>query len=402
MSILSTQILTNPYGDEAECIKFEIDDITKPFVFNSIKEVGSDYTLSTWIKAETTLMVMVNDQQFKIGTEWQKLVVTFSADSEQLELYFTDIGTYYMYHPKLEAGHKPTDWSPAPNDIDEDVANAQNTADSKASAFVGTYIKTETGENVQYHVNEPDVYFCEVDGVHYSVIYEDHIYKKTTNVISANGEEHDILETHPEAPYQKGDIWVTADGYTRQCLYSSDETYRQDDWTESTETVNKLANKNAADLVEANATIAKLVDKIQMLVVGDDGKTLWEQDDTGWTFSFIETTTGINSFNNIQPYIRHKTVLNTNGNPVACIEIGEEPKNGETSEDVSPFKVQITNEEIRFMENNYRVAWINNESLNIEKAVINDGIIGNSLGIGGIEFRRRANGNVGILWKGAE
>jgi hypothetical protein len=43
----------------------------------------------------------------------------------------------YFYHPKLEKGNKATDWSPAPEDVDADIATAQmiaNDAQTKANA----------------------------------------------------------------------------------------------------------------------------------------------------------------------------------------------------------------------------------------------------------------------------
>ena len=90
----------------------------------------------------------------------------------------------------------------------------------------------------------------------------------------------------------------------------------------------------------------------------------------------------------INPYIRFINLINDGGQKVPCVELGAVS---------SPFKVQITNEEIRFMQEETKVAYINNQALNIDRAVVD-----NEFEVGGLEWKVRSNGNVGILWKGDE
>lgn len=69
-----------------------------------------------------------------------------------------------------------------------------------------------------------------------------------------------------------------------------------------------------------------------------------------------------------------------------CIELGEND---------SDFKLVITNTRIMFMEGTGIPAYINNQSLFIEKAVIKE-----ELQQGGFVWKIRSNGNLGLVWKG--
>jgi hypothetical protein len=70
-----------------------------------------------------------------------------------------------------------------------------------------------------------------------------------------------------------------------------------------------------------------------------------------------------------------------------CIELGEID---------SDFKLLITNTRILFMEGTGVPAYLNNQSLFINKAVIEE-----ELQQGEFVWKVRSNGNLGLIWKGA-
>lgn len=169
------------------------------------------------------------------------------------------------------------------------------------------------------------------------------------------------------------------------------------------------ANTNADRLNNAESEIVKLRDSISTLVRGENGESLMTQTDDGWSFNMANILDTLNSANNnidnlnedmaasnsaidslnkmvndlgvYTEYIKFKTL---NGQP--AIELGETD---------SPFKVLITNTDIRFMEGTDIPASISNQSLNISKAVISE-----ELKQGGFVWMARSNGNLGLLWKG--
>lgn len=69
-----------------------------------------------------------------------------------------------------------------------------------------------------------------------------------------------------------------------------------------------------------------------------------------------------------------------------CIELGESD---------SDFRLIITNTRILFMEETDLPAYINNKSLHIKKAVVEE-----ELHQGGFMWKIRSNGNMGLVWKG--
>lgn len=155
--------------------------------------------------------------------------------------------------------------------------------------------------------------------------------------------------------------------------------------------------------------IVKMNDRLATLVTDENGYSLMQQQGDGWTFNIggvtgnVDKVAGdlkdlsdsfsgivssvdglseaIDDLGELASYVR---VVEENGQP--CIELGE----GD-----SDFKVKITNTDIKFMEGSTVVAYISNQALNIEKAVIKE-----EIQVGGFAFKKRSNGNVGFMWKG--
>lgn len=169
------------------------------------------------------------------------------------------------------------------------------------------------------------------------------------------------------------------------------------------------ADKATENVRTAMLDIDTLEAMISSLVVGSDGATLMEQTDSGWRFNFgafqealNNATTDVGNLNNdmndvnsqlnalnqnvddLGVYTNYITFGEDNGQP--CIILGQKD---------SPFKVVITNTDIRFMEGSTIPASISNQALNISKAVIED-----ELSQGGFSWVTRSNGNYGLVWKG--
>ena len=191
------------------------------------------------------------------------------------------------------------------------------------------------------------------------------------------------------------------------------------DWTPAPEdmaTGDDLASvQSSSDLVEtrvstAETLIQQLSSSIATLVTDGNGESLMVQTENGWTFStaelqsIVENTSenldsltnevgGVSSaINALQQAVSDLGVLNdyvkigTYENE-PCIELGESD---------SDFKLLITNTRIMFMEGSGVPAYLNNQSLFIKKAVIEQ-----ELQQGEFVWKARSNGNLGLIWKGA-
>ena len=193
---------------------------------------------------------------------------------------------------------------------------------------------------------------------------------------------------------------------------------RATDWTPAPEdmaTGDDLENvQSSAALTEervstAETLIQQLSDSISMLVTDGNGESLMTQTSNGWTFStsqiqdIVDTTSeNLDSLTNevgdinstvgvlqqavddlgvLSDYVKITTYENE-----PCIELGEID---------SDFKLLITNTRIMFMEGTGVPAYINNQSLFISKAVIEE-----ELQQGKFVWKARSNGNLGLIWKG--
>lgn len=160
---------------------------------------------------------------------------------------------------------------------------------------------------------------------------------------------------------------------------------------------------------EAQTIIQQLANSIAMLVTDENGGSMMTQTENGWTFNIshitkslgeatdsidgltktmggIENTVnGLNqALNDVGVLTDYVIITTYEGQP--CIELGE------TDND---FKLRITNTAIQFVDGSSIPAYINNQKLMIEHAEVK-----NELQFGGFVWKKRSNGNMGIIWKG--
>lgn len=194
---------------------------------------------------------------------------------------------------------------------------------------------------------------------------------------------------------------------------------RATDWTpapedmatsDDVESVQSSVNNAEERLTTAETLIQQLSDSISTLVTDGNGESLMTQTADGWTFStaqiqdIVDTTSeNLDALTNevgdidsavgiLQQAVSDLGILNeyvkiTTYENEPCIELGETD---------SDFKLLITNTRIMFMEGTGVPAYINNQSLFISKAVIEE-----ELQQGEFVWRSRSNGNLGLIWKGA-
>lgn len=169
-----------------------------------------------------------------------------------------------------------------------------------------------------------------------------------------------------------------------------------------------LADRVDARITNTETDIDTVNRVISNLVVDENGGSLMKQTDDGWVFSMAEimgqvqqatddlkTLEGnldnqggsidalqnaVNALETLTSYVR----ITTEGDE-PCIELGNH----------GSFKVRITNSSIDFMDGTSIPAYINNQSLKIDKAEVE-----NELAFGKFAFKERDNGNMGLIWKG--
>lgn len=182
---------------------------------------------------------------------------------------------------------------------------------------------------------------------------------------------------------------------------------------ESASNAQSSADDAVSRVTVAESTIQQLADSITQLVTDENGSSMMTQTSNGWTFNIgsimdnlesaanqlsnlsgtvDEANAAIDGLNNLANDLAAKTayiVMTTDDTGQPCIELGKQDND---------FKLRITNTSIDFMDGISRIAYVNNQSLYIERAIIK-----NELQIGdetGFVWKRRGNGNLGLRWVG--
>lgn len=126
MNTLNRAVILSPASLEEECANFVIEDVLSPFVLYDITAAGETYTLSLWIRSNSEGSILVRGTTIPTTSEWSKHVVTYTANDANLKIFFNTTDTYNIYHPKLELGNKATDYTTAPEDVDDRLDDISN------------------------------------------------------------------------------------------------------------------------------------------------------------------------------------------------------------------------------------------------------------------------------------
>lgn len=176
---------------------------------------------------------------------------------------------------------------------------------------------------------------------------------------------------------------------------------------------NSKADSNEQRVSVAESTIKQLSDSISMMVTDSNGSSMMTQTSNGWTFnigaitnaidsatnnidnlsgSLDQTKNVVNNLNNLANDLSKKTAyinMTTDETGAPCIELG---KTG------NAFKVRITNTSVDFIQGSSKIAYVSNQALFIEKAIIKSELqIGETKGF---IWKTRSNGNMGLRWFG--
>lgn len=210
--------------------------------------------------------------------------------------------------------------------------------------------------------------------------------------------------------HEKGD---TATPYSRNPNDYSSKQETQQAQNDANE-ANSKADATEHRVSVAESTIKQLSDSISMLVTDSNGSSMMTQTSDGWTFnigsitdainsatnnidnlsgSLSQTINVVNNLNNLANDLSKKTAyinMTTDETGAPCIELG---KSG------NAFKVRITNTSVDFIEGSSKIAYVSNQALFIERAIIKS-----ELQVGekkGFIWKTRSNGNMGLRWFGS-
>lgn len=253
MNTLSTSVILDPKNKASECITFSIDIINNPFIISNTLTIDKTYTISFWVKTDDTVL---NDTTLNIiqeqtsnseavivisinaNHEWTKVETTFIAISDTLKLQFGSSSILYLYEPKIELGNKATDWTPAPEDIEDNLSDSisqtiknyessiQTNADS-ISAYVKaleTTVKTDIdslSNNLETISNEVNLQLTKNEA-NISIINET-LQNGVTKVKTSTGFKFDDEGLNISKSGSKTNTQITENGMTVNNTESGDK-----------------------------------------------------------------------------------------------------------------------------------------------------------------------------------
>lgn len=304
-----------------------------------------------------------------------------------------------------------------------------------------TFPTIEWADELDNHIN--DLYYDRESGKAYTFLKTEEAYAweevvdedkiKVLAMANATTDAQDnkrrIFVEQPTPPYENGDLWLK-DGVIYVCQISKPETEaheEQDFIISSSYTGDTLAIKAGKELQVLRGTVLKIIEDtsflnatiysldnntkseiellktaLSTLIVGENGESQMVQTENGWNFDItsmindIRTNTqsveeakeGVNALKPIKQYVNIGTYEDK-----PCIELGD-AGNPELGIAPSPFKIIITNEEILFFVNGETPAYINEDTMVIDRALIN-----NEIQIGTMAWVKRSNGHISFIWK---
>lgn len=122
-------------GNSIECAKLTITDTSVPFVLKNIMTSGKDYTFSLYLKNTNSSSITIMGEELASSATWVRRYTSFTATGTDLSILFKATGTYYFYNMQLETGKICSDWTPNPQDVDDDLENATSIAQQAADKF---------------------------------------------------------------------------------------------------------------------------------------------------------------------------------------------------------------------------------------------------------------------------
>ena len=185
----------------------------------------------------------------------------------------------------------------------------------------------------------------------------------------------------------KSEVAETLGGYYTKKETDSAISVESDKISASVKAVETTASNNEKNIKNANSLIEQLAESIKTLVVGANGESLMTQTETGWQYDIATLIDTLNNHGNkLANYDDYVEITTYEGE--ACIRLGEKS---------TDFKVLITNKRILFQEGTATPTYIFDNTLVTENIEVKE-----ELRQGGFVWKVRANGNMGLMWKGVD
>ena len=135
MSVFKAVDTLNPYAKSDKVLNIILDSQSDAYILRNLIHEAGTYIFAIWVKTDTNSIVnfkiLGTDVSFEATDSWKLFTKRIDADnlSKSIEIKPQININSYFYEGFLAKGTTFTGWTPAPEDVDEGINNAQSSAD---------------------------------------------------------------------------------------------------------------------------------------------------------------------------------------------------------------------------------------------------------------------------------
>lgn len=159
MSVFKAVDTLNPYAKSDKVLNIILDSQSDAYILRNLIHEAGTYIFAIWVKTDTNstvnFKILGTDVSFEATDSWKLFTKRIDADnlSKSVEIKPQININSYFYEGFLAKGTTFTGWTPAPEDVDEGINNAQSSAD-KANTNASN--AQNTANNAQDAANKAD------------------------------------------------------------------------------------------------------------------------------------------------------------------------------------------------------------------------------------------------------
>lgn len=135
MSVFKAVYTLNPYAKSDKVLNIILDSQSDAYSLSNLIHEAGTYIFAIWVKTDTNstvnFKILGTDVSFEATDSWKLFTKIIDADNlnKSVEIKPQININSYFYEGFLAKGTTFTGWTPAPEDVDEGINNAQSSAD---------------------------------------------------------------------------------------------------------------------------------------------------------------------------------------------------------------------------------------------------------------------------------
>lgn len=153
MSVFKTVDILNPYAKSDKVLNIILDSQSDAYSLSNLIHEAGTYVFAVWVKTDSNstvnFKILGTDVSFEATDSWQLFTKRIDADSSNKSVEIKpqiNINSYF-YEGFLSKGTTFTGWSPAPEDVDEDINSAQSSADKANTSASNAQQSANSAQN---------------------------------------------------------------------------------------------------------------------------------------------------------------------------------------------------------------------------------------------------------------